>query len=65
MSISIKTPDEIEKMRAAGKLAASVLEMIEPHIKAGVTITSLRTMLIQRRLTIMAFRSLCALRSTT
>ena len=24
-------------MRAAGKLAASVLEMIEPHIKAGVT----------------------------
>lgn len=36
MSISIKTPDEIEKMRAAGKLAASVLEMIEPHIKAGV-----------------------------
>jgi methionyl aminopeptidase len=37
MSISIKTPDEIEKMRAAGKLAASVLEMIEPHIKAGVT----------------------------
>ena len=37
MSITIKTPDEIEKMRAAGRLAAEVLEMIEPHIKAGVT----------------------------
>ncbi|WP_404407999.1 type I methionyl aminopeptidase [Pseudidiomarina marina] len=37
MSISIKTPEEIEKMRAAGKLAADVLEMIGPYIKAGVT----------------------------
>ena len=37
MSISIKTPDEIEKMRVAGRLAAEVLEMIEPHVKAGVT----------------------------
>lgn len=37
MSVSIKTPDEIEKMRVAGRLAAQVLEMIEPHVKAGVT----------------------------
>lgn len=37
MSISIKTPEEIEKMRAAGKLAASVLEMIGEHVKPGVT----------------------------
>ncbi|MGF1547393.1 MAG: type I methionyl aminopeptidase [Thiotrichales bacterium] len=37
MSVSIKTPDEIEKMRVAGRLAAEVLEMIEPHVKAGVT----------------------------
>ncbi|MBV7316260.1 type I methionyl aminopeptidase [Shewanella sp. NIFS-20-20] len=37
MSIVIKTADEIEKMRAAGKLAAEVLAMIAPHIKAGVT----------------------------
>lgn len=37
MSIPIKTPEEIEKMRAAGRLAAEVLEMIEPHIQAGVT----------------------------
>jgi len=37
MTISIKTDEEIKKMRIAGKLAAEVLEMIEPHIKPGVT----------------------------
>ncbi|WP_281558587.1 type I methionyl aminopeptidase [Thalassomonas sp. RHCl1] len=37
MSITIKTQEEIEKMRIAGKLAADVLEMIAPHVKAGVT----------------------------
>lgn len=37
MTISIKTPEEIEKMRAAGKLAASVLEMIGEYVKPGVT----------------------------
>jgi len=37
MSIHIKSADEIEKMRIAGKLAAEVLEMIEPHIAPGVT----------------------------
>ena len=37
MSISIKTADEIEKMRVAGRLAAQVLEMIEPYVKAGVS----------------------------
>jgi len=37
MSIIIKTPEEIEKMRAAGRLAAQVLDMITPHVKAGVT----------------------------
>src|SRR5699024_4420081 len=37
MSIIIKTPEEIEKMRVAGRLAAEVLEMIEPHVKVGVT----------------------------
>jgi len=35
--VSIKTPEEIEKMRIAGKLAAQVLEMIGDHIQAGVT----------------------------
>ena len=30
MAISIKTSEDIEKMRVAGRLAAEVLEMIEP-----------------------------------
>ena len=37
MSVTIKTPEDIEKMRIAGRLAAEVLEMIAPHVKAGVT----------------------------
>ena len=37
MAITIKTAEQIEKMRIAGQLAASVLEMIEPHVKVGVT----------------------------
>ncbi len=35
--ISIKTSEDIEKMRVAGRLAAEVLEMIVPHVKEGVT----------------------------
>lgn len=41
MNVTIKTPEEIEKMRVAGRLAAEVLEMIEPHVKAGVTTNEL------------------------
>ena len=41
MTIKIKTPEEIEKMRVAGRMAAEVLEMIEPHIQAGVTTNEL------------------------
>lgn len=37
MAVSIKTPDEIEKMRVAGRLAADVLEMIGEHVRVGVT----------------------------
>ncbi|WP_223669552.1 type I methionyl aminopeptidase [Kangiella shandongensis] len=37
MGIQIKTPEEIEKMRIAGRLAAEVLEMIGEHIKKGVS----------------------------
>ncbi|MTI62749.1 type I methionyl aminopeptidase [Methylophaga sp.] len=37
MAVSIKTADEIEKMRIAGQLAADVLMMITPHVKAGIT----------------------------
>lgn len=43
MAASIKTPDEIEKMRAAGKLASDVLVMIEPYVKAGTTTDELNT----------------------
>jgi methionyl aminopeptidase len=37
MSIIIKNQSEIEKMRIAGKLAADVLEMIEPYVIPGVS----------------------------
>lgn len=43
MTIKIKSPEEIEKMRIAGQLAADVLEMIEPHVKSGVTTNELNT----------------------
>lgn len=37
MPVSIKNTEEIEKMRIAGALAAAVLTMIEPYVKAGIT----------------------------
>lgn len=37
MSITIKTPDEIVKMRLAGRLGSEVLDFIAPHVKPGVT----------------------------
>jgi methionyl aminopeptidase len=37
MSVPIKTPDEIEKMRVAGRLAAEVLDFIAPHVRPNVT----------------------------
>lgn len=37
MTVNIKAAEEIEKMRVAGRLAAEVLEMIEPHVQPGVT----------------------------
>ncbi|MCL4408958.1 MAG: type I methionyl aminopeptidase [Gammaproteobacteria bacterium] len=43
MAIKIKTPEEIEKMRVAGQLAADVLDMITPHVKAGITTDELNT----------------------
>ncbi|WP_423680516.1 MULTISPECIES: type I methionyl aminopeptidase [unclassified Undibacterium] len=35
--IKINTPEEIAMSRAAGKLAAAVLDMITPHVKPGVS----------------------------
>ncbi len=37
MGVTIKTAEEIEKMRVAGRLAGELLAMIEPHIRPGVT----------------------------
>ena len=37
MTITIKTADEIEKMRVAGRLGSEVLDYITPFIKPGVT----------------------------
>ena len=37
MSIIIKNPEEIEKMRTVGRLAAELLDYIGPFVKAGVT----------------------------
>lgn len=37
MAIAIKTPDEIERMKVAGRLAAEVLDFIGPHVTAGIT----------------------------
>jgi len=37
MAVIIKTPDEIEKMRVAGRLAAEVLEMVGAHVRPGIT----------------------------
>ena len=37
MNISIKTQNDISKMRIAGKLAAEVLDMITPHVLPGIS----------------------------
>ena len=41
MTILYKSAAEIEKMRVVGRLAAEVLEMIAPFVKAGVTTAEL------------------------
>ncbi len=40
-TFSLKTPEAIEKMRIAGRLAADVLEMIEPFVQPGVSTLAL------------------------
>lgn len=37
MNVTIKTPEDIEGMRIAGRLAAEVLDMITPFVKAGIS----------------------------
>lgn len=43
MSVIIKTAEEQDKMREAGRLAAQVLDMIGPHVQPGVTTDELNT----------------------
>ena len=37
MAISVKSAQDIEKMRAAGRLASEVLDYITPHVRAGTS----------------------------
>jgi len=37
MAITLKTADELAAMRIAGRLASEVLDMLTPHVVAGVT----------------------------
>ncbi|MGI9295602.1 MAG: type I methionyl aminopeptidase [Pseudomonadales bacterium] len=37
MQAGIKSPNEVDKMRVAGRLAADVLEMITPHVVPGIS----------------------------
>jgi methionyl aminopeptidase len=41
MTITIKSPSDIAAMRIAGRLASEVLDMLTPHVKAGVTTNQL------------------------
>lgn len=41
MAVVIKTPEEIEGMRVAGRLAAEVLDFITPYVKPGITTAEL------------------------
>jgi methionyl aminopeptidase len=40
-SVTLKSPEEVERMRVAGRLAAEVLEMIASHVRAGVSTNEL------------------------
>ena len=37
MSVNLKSPEEIEGMRVAGRLASELLDYLAPHVKPGVT----------------------------
>ncbi|HEC18184.1 MAG TPA: type I methionyl aminopeptidase [Gammaproteobacteria bacterium] len=45
MGITLKTPEDIEKMRVAGRLAAEQLKFIAPYVKPGVTTDELNQIL--------------------
>ena len=37
MAVVLKTSEEIERMRVAGRLASEVLDFITPHVRAGIS----------------------------
>jgi methionyl aminopeptidase len=37
MSVSLKSPDEIRRMREAGRLASELLDYLTPHVAPGIT----------------------------
>ena len=37
MSVHLKSPEEIEGMRVAGRLAAELLDFLAPHVEPGIT----------------------------
>ena len=37
MAVALKTAEEIERMRVAGRLASEVLDFITPHVRPGIT----------------------------
>lgn len=44
MAIHIKSAEEIDKMRIAGRLAAEVLRMIRPHVQPGISTDELNSL---------------------
>lgn len=41
MAVVVKSADDIEKMRVAGRLASEVLDFIAPYVKSGITTAEL------------------------
>lgn len=41
VAVNLKTKEEIEQMRIAGRLAATVLDVVAPYVKPGVTTAEL------------------------
>ena len=37
MAVVLKSPEDMERMRIAGRLASEVLDFIAPHVRPGVT----------------------------
>jgi len=41
MTVKLRSAEQLAKMRVAGRLAAEVLELIEPYVVPGVTTEAL------------------------